>query len=304
MELLGQSTKEPIIQKHIKKLFPGINRFKIDENSGSTSIVKLVSAENEEVKLLEPISLVGPIEIWLGHLLKQIQITLSNLIVRCCQTDKFTIDVIKSYPEQVICLVRSIQFTKQTEKAISAMNLQVHLKSIKNDIVYYTTNISKDLDALTKIKVRSILMDLVHQATIVQQLIDDNVTNILDWGWVQQMKFFLNSNTKMVTVKMVSAEFEYSYEYLGNVNRLVDTKLTHNCYLTLTQAMQLGLGGNPFGPAGDALVFLLWLLFFLKFHSINLNLMSIFYCHRNGQNGMCKVFGRYVGSISACVQLQ
>lgn len=131
------------------------------------------------------------------------------------------------------------------------MNLQTHLKTIKNEIVYYTTNIPKDVDDLTKIKVRSILLDLVHQATIVQQLIDENVTNVLDWGWVQQMKFFLNANTKMVTVKMVSAEFEYSYEYLGNVNRLVDTKLTHNCYLTLTQAMQLGLGGNPFGPAGN-----------------------------------------------------
>lgn len=207
--------------------------------------------ENEELQLLEPIAMVGSIETWLAHLLKQIKITLIDAVARCCQTDQFTVDVIKSYPEQVICLARSIQFTKQTEKAITAMNLQTHLKTIKNEIVYYTTNVDKDADDLTKIKVRSVLLDLVHQATIVQQLIDENVTNILDWGWVQQLKFVLNANTRMVTVKMVSAEFEYSYEYLGNVNRLVDTKLTHHCYLTLTQAMQLGLGGNPFGPAGN-----------------------------------------------------
>lgn len=257
LELLGQSTKEPTIQKHIKKLFPGINRLQIEKNqkNGATSIVKIVSAEGEQVKLLEPISMVGPIETWLGHLLKQIKITLIDLIAKCFQTDQFTVDIIKSYPEQVICLARSIQFTKQTEKAIGAMNLQTHLKTIKNDIAFYTTQIPKDADDLTKIKVRSILLDLVHQVTIVQQLIDENVTNVLDWGWVQQMKFFLNSSTKLVTVKMVSAEFEYSYEYLGNVNRLVDTKLTHNCYLTLTQAMQLGLGGNPFGPAGNTPVY-------------------------------------------------
>lgn len=262
LELLGQSTKEPIIQKHIKKLFPGINRLKIEQNSdGTSSIVKLLSGENEVVKLLESITMVGPIEIWLSHLLNQIKSTLIDLIGSCCQTDQFTVDVIKLYPEQVICLVRSIQFTKQTEKAISAMNLQTHLKTIKNEIVYYTTNIPKDVDNLTKIKVRSILLDLVHQATIVQQLIDENVTNILDWIWVQQMKFFLNANTKLVTIKMVSAEFEYSYEYLGNVNRLVDTKLTHQCYLTLTQAMQLGLGGNPFGPAGKSTIILtIWFL--------------------------------------------
>lgn len=257
LELLGQSTKESIVQKHIKKLFPGINRLKIDTNqkNASTSIVKIVSSEGEEVKLSEPISMVGPIETWLSHLLKQIKMTLIDLIVKCNKTDQFTVDMMKSYPEQVICLTKAIQFTKQTEKAISAMNLQTHLKALKNEIVFYTTKIPKDVDNLTKIKVRSILLDLVHQATIVQQLIDENVTSVLDWGWVQQMKFFLNVSTKMVTVKMVSAEFEYSYEYLGNVNRLVDTKLTHNCYMTLTQAMQLGLGGNPFGPAGNLLIF-------------------------------------------------
>lgn len=252
LELLGQSTKDPILQKHIKKLFPGINRLQIDEKSGTFSIVKLHSAEGEEVRLLEPIAMIGSIETWLAHLLKQIKTTLIDAVAKCCQTEQFTIDVIKSYPEQVICLARSIQFTKQTEKAITAMNLQTHLKSIKSEIVYYTANTeTADADNLTKIKVRSVLLDLVHQATIVQQLIDENVTNVLDWGWVQQLKFFLNANTRMVTVKMVSAEFEYSYEYLGNVNRLVDTKLTHHCYLTLTQAMQLGLGGNPFGPAGN-----------------------------------------------------
>lgn len=251
LELLGQSTKEPIIQKHIKKLFSGINRLQIESKNGSQSIVKIASAEGEELKLKEPIAMIGPIETWLSHLLKQIKITLIDAVVKCCQTQQFTIDVIKMYPEQVICLARSIQFTKQSEQAITAMNLQTHLKTIKNEIAYYTTSVPKDVDTLTKIKVRSILLDLVHQATIVQQLIDENVTNVLDWGWVQQMKFFLNATTKMVTVKMVSAEFEYSYEYLGNVNRLVDTKLTHNCYLTLTQAMQLGLGGNPFGPAGN-----------------------------------------------------
>lgn len=250
--------------------------------------MEIVSAEGEEVKLLEPISMIGPIETWLSHMLKQIKITLIDLIAKCSQIDQFTVDVIKSYPEQVICLARSIQFTKQTEKAINTMNLQTHLKSIKNDIVFYTTKISKDVNNLTKIKVRSILLDLVHQATIVQQLIDENVTNILDWGWVQQMKFILNSTTKLVTVKMVSAELEYSYEYLGNVNRLVDTKLTHNCYLTLTQAMQLGLGGNPFGPAGNntSIFICIFVISSMPILCDNKKKKMIF-VDRNGQNRMC-----------------
>ncbi|GIY30537.1 cytoplasmic dynein 2 heavy chain 1, partial [Caerostris extrusa] len=49
---------------------------------------------------------------------------------------------------------------------------------------------------------------------------------------------------------MVDAEFEYSYEYQGIAAKLVHTPLTDKCYLTLTQGMHMGMGGNPYGPAG------------------------------------------------------
>ena len=51
-------------------------------------------------------------------------------------------------------------------------------------------------------------------------------------------------------VKMAEAHMEYSFEYQGNAPKLVYTPLTDKCYLTLTQGMQLGYGGNPYGPAG------------------------------------------------------
>ncbi|RYE85303.1 MAG: hypothetical protein EOO65_00665 [Methanosarcinales archaeon] len=50
--------------------------------------------------------------------------------------------------------------------------------------------------------------------------------------------------------QMVDAEVEYTYEYQGNAQKLVHTPLTDKCYMVLTQGLHMGLGGNPYGPAG------------------------------------------------------
>ncbi|GAB0096653.1 Cytoplasmic dynein 2 heavy chain 1 [Sergentomyia squamirostris] len=250
LEILGQASKEAILQKHIKKLFPGVHHLGISQREGELFIESIHSAEEDSIPLRNVIHINGPVENWLNQLVVEIKYTLRELIRKCVEIKDFTETHIQEYPIQVLTIARSIAFTRLAEKAITSMSVGNLLKTTRGDIDRFTTMAAKSGSSLSQLKIRSLLVDLVHQATILEDLQRHNVTNIQDWMWLQQLKFYIDRNSATVTARMVYTEFEYSYEFLGNPSKLVNTSLTHRCYLTLTQSMHLGLGGNPFGPAG------------------------------------------------------
>jgi dynein heavy chain 2, cytosolic len=202
------------------------------------------------VSLLTEILTIDVVEVWLNTLENEIKNTLKHLIKLCYQRNEMSLETIEKFPMQVLCLIKSISFTARLEKAITTMGLHTTVLALKTDIHDFSLMLQKTENSLTQLKIRALLFDMVHHVTTVEYLVKHNVTNLNDWHWLQQIKFYFNIRTEAITIKSVNAEFEYSYEYLGNYNKLVYTTLTHNCYLTLTQAMYLGLGGNPFGPAG------------------------------------------------------
>ena len=80
------------------------------------------------------------------------------------------------------------------------------------------------------------------------------IDNVKDFNWLIHMRFYWHPKEpdllKKLAIEMSNATFHYGFEYLGVSEKLVQTPLTDRCYLTLTQALHMRLGGNPFGPAG------------------------------------------------------
>jgi dynein heavy chain 2 len=148
-------------------------------------------------------------------------------------------------------LAESIAFTERCEKAISSGELQALHRTLKDVLEKYTNaDYGKAADRhLLELKYKALIMDIIHYIDVVEQLVSEGCKSANDWPWQRQLRFYLD-RSGVAIIRMVDAEFFYTYEYQGNAPKLVHTPLTDKCYLTLTQGMHMGFGGNPYGPAG------------------------------------------------------
>ena len=106
----------------------------------------------------------------------------------------------------------------------------------------------KFFNNLLKLATSLKLKFLVQARDIASNLKRSNITDLHDFNWMSQLRYYLVD--EKIIVRMVAMSIAYDYEYLGNNGRLVITPLTERCYRTLLGAIQLNLGGAPEGPAG------------------------------------------------------
>ncbi|KAL0212077.1 hypothetical protein RCL1_005703 [Eukaryota sp. TZLM3-RCL] len=247
LEIIGQAQDNPeIVLPHLKKLFQGINQITIENQSGNSFITHFISAEGESVKLDNPVQITGTPSEWLSLLSEESKNTLRRLLFKCrkCSVLDLNLEV---YPAQILCLANSVRFATSVEQCISHKTLP-EFKLKLHELLSSLTNVSSSNDYLQRVKARSLVLDLIYQIEVVDNLIENKVNNVEDWLWQQHLRFYIKDND--CVARCCNGEFKYTFEYQGNAPKLVHTPLTTKCYVTLTQALVLGLGGNPYGPAG------------------------------------------------------
>ena len=251
LEILGQATNPNVIQTHLKKLFAGIHMVKFDEKN--EYIVAMKSLEGEHVPLANKVKISHNVELWLEDLAKEMKNTLQKLLVQCLHESKKELGNynVEKYPSQILCLAEGINFTDKIEKGVADGSLNSVLSQLKGVLDKYTSvDYSRSADSnLIELKYKALIMDVIHYIEVVENLSNENCRSTSEWIFQRQLRFYLNKNG-MAIIRMVDAEFNYTYEYQGNAPKLVHTPLTNKCYLTLTQGMCMGFGGNPYGPAG------------------------------------------------------
>ena len=161
----------------------------------------------------------------------------------------------EKYPAQLVTLAIQVAWTTSVEASLDAAQVpEAPLDVIRQALDLLADIVLQELKPVTRRKCEHLITELVHQRDVARSLSQQGVTDSKNFIWLHQMRFYLDKSTEnpleRLSIRAADATFPYGWEYLGVVDRLVQTPLTDRVYLTLTQALDTQLGGAPFGPAG------------------------------------------------------
>lgn len=266
LDLIGNGREPQLVAKHFRKMFSAITEVVVSTKNPD-QICGIASDDGEQLLFRTPIDVsASKVNEWLRDLELQVRMSLAqSLVVAYSQfKDLFHADDtsfqktlllwVENFPGQLSILSAQIMWSTLVPKMLDEGSGLLYVSErLQTMLETLASHISRDLSLIERRKCQNLIAEIVHQRYSLSILNLSHTKSSDDFDWLFHMRFEYDEEGSLLeslTIKMADTSFTYGFEYIGNVERLVQTPLTDKCYLTMTQALSQGLGGSPYGPAG------------------------------------------------------
>ena len=275
LEILSQTRDPHAVQPHMQKCFDGIKSIEFGTGRDAKKILGFSDPGGENVKMTDDCEAEGPVEHWLTNVQYNMRFALWTSGAKAWEEYPKDEDGqinrgnwLFAYPAQTVIMIDQVYWTGGLGGSISRIESGEDPEAVEKFYKFSLAQIDAmvglvqtDLTKQQRTMIGAVITIDVNKRDVTRTHVDEKVSTIDDFIWTKQLRYYWEDKTAHKTCPTFGKEmdcvarqtntcFPYGYEYLGNGPRLVITPLTDICYMTLTGAMHMKLGGAPAGPAG------------------------------------------------------
>lgn len=275
LDILSNGNHPPKIMPHIGSVFDGVDALELCPSAALLKAMKddpdgvhgpldaakaMIAKDGEVVPFPSLFEMKGAVENWLNELVKCMQVTLRGVLYGSMvdalawdDVNRTREDWIMTVPAQIALVTSQIIWTEEVESAFEELESgQEDAMKKYNELCTARLEglirlVQGELTKSDRVKIITVITFDVHNRDIVSQLVQKKVESNVDFKWQSQLRYYWHGEDRSVNIRICDYSTLYSFEYTGNCGRLVITPLTDRCYVTLTVALRLVMGGAPAG---------------------------------------------------------
>jgi dynein heavy chain len=281
LNILSNGNKPLKVAEYMGDCFDGVKTLDFSKSPDTGKIAcGHFSKDTEVVSWHEDLALDGAVETYLANLETHLRAMLRDILEMArgaaenWEVDNPREQWLANYMCQLSLVVTQIVWTEETSRAFDDLEggsesaMKDYKRVCDDRINKLIQQVQLDLSADLRVKIITIITIDVHGRDMIEKFVNLKLTDQSAFQWQSQLRFYwqmkppgkllngvdlvsvTDDTKKTCVIKICDWVTLYLFEYVGNCGRLVITPLTDRCYITLSQALNLILGGAPAGPAG------------------------------------------------------